>query len=169
MNIVIFGAAGFIGINLALSLVKRNDVKRIILVDLSDTYFQDNPVKENSKVDIISINYDDDEYNYVLKDADIVFHLVSTTNPTTSNKNISDEIIRNIEITVKILEGCVKNGIKRIIFTSSGGTVYGNAICPIPETEETNPINTYGIQKLAIEKLLYLFYFHLDILLYLLY
>ena len=50
---------------------------------------------------------------------------------------------------------------KKIIFISSGGTIYGEGKCPLSEEAPTNPITTYGIQKLTIEKIIYLYsYIH---------
>jgi UDP-glucose 4-epimerase len=57
-----------------------------------------------------------------------------------------------------MFQTAVKCNVRRLIFISSGGTVYGlPQQNPIPETHPTNPICSYGIQKLAIEKYLYLF------------
>mgnify|MGYP001595638612 FL=1 len=52
-----------------------------------------------------------------------------------------------------------QQGVKKIVFISSGGTVYGNSVqCPISETDATDPVCSYGISKLSIEKYLHLFY-----------
>jgi UDP-glucose 4-epimerase len=51
-----------------------------------------------------------------------------------------------------------KKGVKKVVFISSGGTVYGNSVyLPIDEQHPTNPITSYGITKLAIEKYLLMF------------
>lgn len=98
------------------------------------------------------------DFDSITKDQDYVYHLVSTTYPATSNKNIQKEISDNIVAAVNFLEACVKNKVKKVVFISSGGTVYGKTFTvPIKEDTITNPINSYGIQKLTIEKLLYLY------------
>lgn len=155
MKITILGAAGFIGTNLAIRLSKNNDVT---VVDQNMIYF-DNMKKLNLqlnyKVAQFSVDFD---YNNLLKDTEVLYHLVSTTVPTTSNQHISEELMANVVVTSKILEGCVRNNVKKVVFISSGGTVYGKErFCPIKEDTITNPINSYGIQKLTIEKLLYLY------------
>lgn len=154
------GAAGFIGTNLALRLSKHDDYK-IVLVDEKEEYFINYPSIRNSE--IRQMKFDSETiFDNVLEEQDIVFHLLSTNNPTTSNEHIGTDIGDNISISINLLEACVRKSVKRVIFISSGGTVYGpDADCPIAETAETNPINTYGIQKLTIEKLLYLYgYMH---------
>lgn len=155
MKITILGAAGFIGTNLAIRLSKNNDVT---VVDQNMIYF-DNMKKLNLqlnyKVAQFSVDFD---YDNLLKDTEVLYHLVSTTVPTTSNQHISEELMANVVVTSKILEGCVRNNVKKVVFISSGGTVYGKErFCPIKEDTITNPINSYGIQKLTIEKLLYLY------------
>ena len=68
----------------------------------------------------------------------------------------------NIVVTSKLLDACVRTGVSKVVFISSGGTVYGKDVdCPIKENAETNPISSYGLQKITIEKLLYLYsYMH---------
>lgn len=155
MKITILGAAGFIGTNLAIRLSKNNDVT---VVDQNMIYF-DNMKKLNLqlnyKVAQFSVDFD---YDNLLKDTEVLYHLVSTTVPTTSNQHISEELMANVVVTSKILEACVRNNVQKVVFISSGGTVYGKeSFCPIKEETITNPINSYGIQKLTIEKLLFLY------------
>lgn len=158
MRIAIMGAAGFIGTNLALALLKNKN-NDLLLVDEKESYFAGSPVADHPRVETAVICFSKEtDFTDLLLDCDLVFHLVSTTNPTTSNQHISDEITVNIAVTVNLLEACIRQRANRVVFVSSGGTVYGDASCPIKETAETNPINTYGIQKLAIEKLLYLYH-----------
>lgn len=156
MKIAILAGAGFIGTNLALYLSK-DEQNNITVVDEKEDYFHDDLSISNIDKCVMSFNENTD-FNEVLKGKDIVYHLISTNNPTSSNNNIGREIIDNIAITINILEACVKQNIKKIIFLSSGGTVYGNPLeYPIKEDTVENPITTYGIQKLTIEKLLYLY------------
>lgn len=95
----------------------------------------------------------------MLAEVDTVYHLISTTCPTNSNRNVAQEMEENLISTVHFLDACVYAGVKKIVFLSSGGTVYGKlhtGICR--EEEEAFPITSYGVQKLAIEKMLYLYY-----------
>lgn len=93
-----------------------------------------------------------------LDGAEFVFHLVSTTLPSTSNTDIAYDLESNVVATVRVLEGAATMGVRRVVFVSSGGTVYGRAQQKlISEDHPTDPICSYGIQKLAIEKYLQLF------------
>lgn len=113
---------------------------------------------------------DDVEYHYgdfgnrgVLDDAmigiEVVFHLISSTIPQTSNQDPTFDVISNIGETLYLLDRCVERGISKIVFISSGGTVYGNPLSlPVPENAQTAPICSYGITKLTIEQYLYLYH-----------
>ncbi|HEX2542199.1 MAG TPA: NAD-dependent epimerase/dehydratase family protein [Caldimonas sp.] len=89
---------------------------------------------------------------------DYCFHLVSTTVPKSSNDDPVYDVESNLLSTVKMLEDAVAAGVRKIIFASSGGTVYGiPERIPIAEQHPTNPVCSYGISKLATEKYLELF------------
>ena len=91
---------------------------------------------------------------------DIVYHLFSTTVPTTSNQAISEELKANVILSANLFEACVHQQVQKVVFLSSGGTVYGKeAKCPLGENTPTNPITSYGVQKVTIEKLLYLYHY----------
>lgn len=89
---------------------------------------------------------------------DVVFHLISTTIPKTSNENPLYDLTSNVCATLSFLNEAVRAGVKKIVFMSSGGTVYGIPTeIPIPESHQTEPVCAYGIHKLAIEKYLALY------------
>lgn len=90
---------------------------------------------------------------------EIVYHFVSTTLPKTSNDDPIYDVRSNLVDTIQFLEVCVEAGVRKVVFASSGGTVYGvPESVPIGETHPTEPISSYGIVKLAIEKYLGLFH-----------
>ena len=90
--------------------------------------------------------------------AEIVFHLLGGTNPEVSNKDPIADLQVNTVASVQLLELCRAAGVRKIVFVSSGGTVYGvPAAVPIPEDAATNPISAYGINKLMVEKYLQLY------------
>jgi len=160
MNVMILGAGGFIGTNLALelskdkndqlTLVDRNQAKLDRLVELCGSR------TEILQSDIVSA----DNMDAVLAGQDLVYHLVSTTVPAISNRKIPEEIRDNVGMMAKLLESCVKCKVGRVVFLSSGGTVYGSGNhCPFKEEMETLPMNSYGVQKVMNEKLLYLYHY----------
>ncbi len=89
---------------------------------------------------------------------EVVYHLASATLPKTSNDDPVYDVRSNLADTVRMLEACVEAGVGKVVFASSGGTVYGPPeSVPIREGHPTEPISSYGIVKLAIEKYLGLF------------
>lgn len=158
MNILITSAAGFIGTNLALAL-SQEQTNHLTLVDAKLEYFTCTLLHERANVSFQQFDVKSDNFDALVSNQDLVFHLVSTTNPTSSNNHIEAELDDNIAFSTRLLESCVSKHVKKIIFLSSGGTVYGNAACPILETAATNPISAYGIQKLTIEKIFQLYHY----------
>lgn len=158
MKIILLGAAGFIGMNLVLKLA-NDQTNDITVVDRSRDYFSTLKKVRNSNIRIVEKDLlMDSDYEGLVDGQDIVYHLISTTVPTTSNQHIAEEIKANVVLTANLLEACVRKNVKKVIFLSSGGTVYGKeSSCPLNEKTPTNPITSYGIQKIGIEKLLYLY------------
>lgn len=90
---------------------------------------------------------------------DVVFHLVGTSLPATSNRDPAGDLIASVAPTVRLLDICRRHGVRTVVFASSGGTVYGiPRTVPIPESAPTDPITAYGVAKLAIEKYLRLYH-----------
>jgi UDP-glucose 4-epimerase len=93
-----------------------------------------------------------------LKDVDIVFHFISTTTPATAEDNPIIDIDTNIRASVELFQQCVKAHVKRVIYASSGGTIYNSESEMYDETDPTLPVSPYAIGKLTVEN--YLRYFH---------
>lgn len=159
MNIILLGAAGFIGTNLTLALAK-DPQNCITLVDRDRTYFASVEALSLSNVSIAVSDFAaDGMFDALLAGQDVVYHLVSTTIPTNSNQQIPQELTANVVFTANLLESCVRCGVKQVVFLSSGGTVYGKETdCPLREETVTYPISSYGLQKITIEKLLHLYH-----------
>ncbi len=155
MKVLVFGGTGFIGRNLCESLVLQGHGVRA---------FSLKP-KSGRWPDIEGVAWTEGDFTCqsdvceALHDVDVVFHLVSTTLPHTSNENPVKDLQDNVESTLRMMDCIVRMKERpKIIFVSSGGTVYGiPKLIPIPEDHPTDPICAYGVGKLAIEKYLYLY------------
>lgn len=154
MNVLVIGGNGFIGSHLVDRLLKNGH--NVNVVDRQ---------KELFRPPLTFVKYYIDDFgnrailNHALKNIDIVFHLVSTTVPKTSNQDPVFDVVSNVVETLYLLEKCVAENVKKIVFTSTGGAVYGTAQnLPVVEENPTNPDSSYGITKLTIEKYLALFY-----------
>jgi len=89
---------------------------------------------------------------------DIVFHLIAGSVPESSNRDPSAELSAAPIATLHLLEICRSARIKKLVFSSSGGAIYGiPSAIPISEQAPTDPISAYGISKLMIEKSLHLY------------
>ena len=89
-----------------------------------------------------------------LEGNDIVYHFISATNPVTSWKNPYIEIEENLKYSIQLFELAVQHGVQKIVFVSSGGTVYGPQNGIITEEVLPKPFSPYGICKLSIEHFL---------------
>lgn len=153
MEYVVLGGNGFIGSYLVDVLLKAGHC--VTVFDRGNEKYR-NPLEN---VNYVSGSIDDELLlAKTFANKDILIHCVSTTVPLTSNGDIIYDINSNLITSVNIFKIAVECGIKRIVYLSSGGAVYGTPMqIPIPETHPTNPISSYGITKLAIEKYLQFF------------
>ena len=170
-KIVVLGADGFIGRHLVnrLASIPTNE---IIAFDRFSNYLYGNnhPFKKLNNTRIVSGNFfNKDEVSNSLDGADYVFHLISSTTPAASNNDPFIDIDTNIRGSVELFDLCVTKKVKKVIFISSGGTVYGDIDSEqINETSLTAPRSPYGIGKLTIENYLRYFKHHsgLDYIVY---
>lgn len=156
MRILVIGGTGFIGKHLSKKLAEKHDVQII-----SRRKFSLN--SNASKVDNISYSLGDiadlDFINDSCKNIDCLINLASTVVPSTSNKNPIYDIQTNLIGAMHTLQAAIKNGISKYMFLSSGGTIYGsnNSLNSHSETDPTDPICSYGVVKLCIEKYIHMF------------
>lgn len=162
MKCLILGANGFIGRNLVEMLLGQSE-DELFLYDKDEiVYLKNKPQKNKWRYNTIKGEFCvDTDFVTLTKGMDIVYHLISTSLPNNSNENIGKGITDNVVATSLLLDACVKNDVQKVVFLSSGGTVYGIAAqVPLGENAINNPITGYGLQKFTIEKMLYL-YWHL--------
>lgn len=152
-RVVVLGGNGFIGSNLVEALVAGG--RAVAVYDRAEAVFAPRlPGVEYIYGEFGNIGVIAD----VLREGDVVYHLVSTTLPATSNEDPGFDVVSNVAATINVLEECVKANVRKVIYISSGGTIYGvPKTVPIPEDHSTDPLCSYGISKLAIEKYLALF------------
>jgi len=154
MKCLVLGGAGFLGSDLSILLFKQGYTVRVfdrqIRMFDRDAY----PDMEFFEGDFLN-QHDIDE---AVAGCDAIFHMISTTVPKSSNDDPVFDVESNVVGTLHVLGAAVRHRVKKIVFTSSGGTVYGvPEQTPFSEDHPTNPLCSYGINKLGIEKYLYLF------------
>ena len=156
MKIVIFGGGGFIGSTIADRLLMEGHELRIFERPRVLPYrkFTDLEKVEWVTGDLSSTH----DVSDAVSGMDVVLHLVSTTLPKSSNDDPIYDVQSNVVATLQMLNAMVTHNVGKIVFISSGGTVYGTpTYLPIDEKHPTNPLVSYGITKLAIEKYLQMY------------
>ena len=153
MSYLVVGGTGFIGRHLVRQLAQAGC--RVRIFDRAPQ-----PVTLEQGVEYVQGNLGDvTAMRQAVSGCEVVFHLACTTYPKTSNSDPAYDIESNVLGTLQLLDICIAAKVRRIVFSSSGGAVYGIPhIVPIPEEHPTEPICSYGITKLMIEKYLHLYY-----------
>jgi len=153
MRILVLGGNGFIGSHLVEALGARGH--RLRVFDRCANPYG----PPHADVDYRFGSFSDSAaVAEALHDVDVVYHLVSTSVPSTSNLDAIADIQTNLLTTVQLLQQMVRLNVRRIVFLSSGGTVYGNPMCdPVPESHPLHPICSYGVVKVAVEHYLGMF------------
>ena len=152
---LLLGGAGFLGGHIRDALLERGGAVRIF-----DRVRPDGPPAAVPGIEMCEGDFDNRvDLVDALDGCDTVVHLISTTIPKTSNDDPAYDVQSNVVSTLRFLDVARKTGVRKIVFASSGGTVYGAArVLPIPEHHETAPLCSYGIQKLVIEQYLDLYF-----------
>ena len=154
LKVLILGGCGFIGKHLVQALTEDGtpsvvfDIQAEIEKSNSACIFVRGKLSEHAKIEA------------VIEEQGIthVVHLISTTLPKSSNEDKPYDISSNVIDSIHLLDLCVKYNLKKVLFMSSGGTVYGiPRFTPVNESHPNDPICSYGISKLAIEKYLHLY------------
>ena len=153
MKCVILGGRGFLGSQLHQAL--RREGHRVRIFDRPGSKAAlDIPEEEYVGGDLANR----EDIVEALSGCEVVFHLVSTTLPATSNENPLYDVETNLVPTIRLLDVARSAGTKKIVFSSSGGTIYGvPQNVPVREDHPTDPLCSYAIGKLAVEKFLHLY------------
>lgn len=147
-NALVTGGAGFIGSHLVDALIEEG--YNVSIIDDFSTGKKENI---NSHASIYTLSVQDNGVEEIFKKVKFsyVFHLAAQTDVRKSCHNPLDDAKNNIMGTLNILLHCRSYGIKKFIFSSSGGVIYGEVKKPAKETASPKPISPYGISKLAGE------------------
>jgi len=150
MRGLIIGGSGFLGSHVVDRLLA--DGTRVRVYDRGSERYRKTP----AAVDFRQGDFTDtNSLAEALVDVDIVFHTLSTSVPSTSNLDPVADIQGNLIGTVRLLELMRSAGVRRMVYLSSGGTVYGPPQTdPVSESHPERPISSYGIIKSAVEKYL---------------
>lgn len=151
LRVLVIGGGGFIGQHLVENLLRKgHEVRNLDLVPNRFTH----PALSHWPGSFLQPEL----LREAITGIDTIYHLAATAMPRESNLDPYRDCVENIAGTISILQTAEAIGVQRIIFSSSGGTVYGSTeTVPIPEEHQTNPITAYGISKLACEKYLRLY------------
>ncbi|MBU1215140.1 MAG: NAD-dependent epimerase/dehydratase family protein [Gammaproteobacteria bacterium] len=154
MKILVLGGCGFIGSHLVDGLLAAGHKVRVF-----------DRAPELYRQLLTNVDYRFGDFSDVpslaeaLEGIEVVYHLISTTVPSTSNLDPVADVQGNLLNTLRLLQLMVGKNIHKIVFLSSGGTVYGIPdTVPIPETHPLRPICSYGVVKVAVENYLQMFH-----------
>ena len=155
MNILVTGGAGFIGSHIADACIGAGHTVSII-----DNLSMGKKENINPKATFHQCDIRDEKIRSIFEQGrfEVVFHLAAQMDV---RKSVEDPIFDasvNILGTLNLLEQCRRSGVKKFIFASTGGAIYGEQdYFPADEAHPLRPLSPYGITKLAVEK--YLFYY----------
>jgi len=153
-KILVLGGNGFLGRNLCTYLADKGE--KVYSFDMSL------PKERDARIEYIDGDFFDDyTLEKIVKGMDVIFHAICTLNPGNSNAKCIVGYERDFVQTAKLCY-YIKDTDCRMIFFSSGGTVYGNQeVQPILETAVPVPINHYGNLKLCVENTIRTFNFQM--------
>ncbi|MBC8509521.1 MAG: NAD-dependent epimerase/dehydratase family protein [Anaerolineales bacterium] len=153
-KILLTGGAGFIGSQVAQAYLDAGH--KVIVVDDFSRGKRDH-LPEGVRVYQVDIS-NRDALNEVFRLArpTIVSHHAALVSVRESSEQPEAYWKVNLQGTVNIVEAASKAGVRKLIYASSGGAIYGEAeVLPIPENASANPISPYGESKFAAEKMLW--------------
>jgi UDP-glucose 4-epimerase len=156
MNILVTGGAGFIGSRMAARHLA--DGHRVLVVDNLSTGLREK-VPEGAR--LVEADIADTDLEPLLRQEkiDFVSHHAAQIDVRHSVSDPVFDARSNILGSLKLLEACRRAGVRRVVFASTGGALYGEPEGgrPAPESHPTNPISPYGCAKLSIEKYLHFY------------
>lgn len=150
MNILVLGGDGFIGSHTVDKIVEQGH--NVSVFDRFPHNESVNLEQLRGKITFIQGEYANrEQITRALKSQDVIYHFITATNPATSWDDPFLEIEVNLKNSVQLFEIAAQSGVKKIVFPSSGGAIYGKTSELLDENRLPMPFNPYGITKLSIE------------------
>ncbi|MDP3900873.1 MAG: NAD-dependent epimerase/dehydratase family protein [bacterium] len=153
---LVTGGAGFIGSHVADRLIEEGH--RVVVVDDLSSGSRKNL---NPKATFIKLDIQSPKLKEVFRKErpEAVFHFAAQIDVRKSVQDPVADAKVNILGSLNLLENCVKHKVKKVVFASTGGAIYGDAdVIPTPESYPAHPVSPYGVAKLSVEH--YLHYYH---------
>ncbi|EMI52269.1 NAD-dependent epimerase/dehydratase family protein [Rhodopirellula sallentina] len=149
-RILVLGGAGFIGSHVTHRLVELGAKVRVLSRPGRSVQNLTGVIDD---IELVFGNFSDEGHlRTSLEGIDQVVHLISTTFPATTTSSGIYDIESNIIPTLRLLQECVNKGVQKLVYLSSGGTVYGEPKTdPITEDHALDPKSIYGQSKKVIE------------------
>lgn len=155
-KILITGGLGFIGSYIADELIDGNEV---LIIDNKSTGKVENLQNINHEnLTLIEKDLNDADLDDILTDVDYVFHLAAMASVPLSIENPSECIENNMDATIKLINACKNNNVKKIIFSSSSSVYGDNTNIPLKESEYPLPKSPYAASKASGELFLKTYY-----------
>jgi len=154
MKILVTGGAGFIGSHIVDKLIENNH--KVIVIDNLSSGLKEQ-VNQSAKLFEIDIRDKGLDDIITAEKPEIIFHLAAQMSVPYSVDNPINDLNINGNGLLNLLESARKNNVRKIIFSSTGGAIYGNAPIPTPETVTPQPLSPYGITKLLSENYLHFY------------
>jgi UDP-glucose 4-epimerase len=146
---LILGGCGFIGRHVALLLAQRRH--KVVIADRLEPDFKFPPDVER-RISWQRLEFASADWDRLIQQAEVIHHYVWTSLPASANFNPFGDLSANVGGTLALLEAMRHKGGGRIVFASSGGTVYGRLLKhPVPEDHPMMPITAYGAGKATAE------------------
>ncbi len=155
MKILVTGGAGFIASQIADALIEQGN--EVFILDNLSTGFEKNI---NPKAKFIKADIGDKNLSELFEKEkfDVVNHHAAQMDVRKSVADPAFDATTNILGTINLLQNCVRTNVKKFMFSSTGGAIYGEQnYFPADENHPVSPLSPYGISKLAVEK--YLFFY----------
>jgi UDP-glucose 4-epimerase len=156
MKALVTGGAGFIGSQVADALIEKGI--RVEIIDNLSTGRKEN-IPAKAVFHHLDIRSEDIHKLFAQSKFDVMYHLAAQMDVRKSVADPAYDAQANILGGINLLQACKNSGVKKVIFSSTGGAIYGEQIeFPAKENHPQNPCSPYGISKLAFEK--YLQFYH---------